>query len=299
MSFDPQAVADALLLTAPPCLCGARDYRITLVSDIYRVYARDDAPLEFMIATCCACGLARTLPVGEEVHAQPYRDAEQIRPYLDRPGLYQRLMLRTVRELRALCPPPARLFELGSAVGILLHLAEEAGYEVTGLELNEAAVEVARPRFGERLLAVPLEQAPLPPGSFDVVVMSAVAEHLLDLPHLLERMRSLLRPEGALLIANTPNWGSPVARWLGERWYGLQPTGHAWQFSLRTLGAVLERAGFHVVLRRTYPMYRDHQGLMNRPKRAAERLMGGLLLADALSVGARLGADASALERAS
>ncbi|MHB8571658.1 MAG: class I SAM-dependent methyltransferase [Candidatus Dormibacteria bacterium] len=271
----------------PECLCGARDYIITLRSDRYRVYGDLDAQLRYSIARCRRCALSRTLPVGEEVYAGPYRDPDAIRSYLVLPALYRRLMEHTLLEIREICPS-GRLLDIGCSVGTLLGVAAEDGYDVTGLELNLDAVEVARERLGAgSVLAEPLETASLPPGYFDVIVMSAVAEHILDLPGVLRRCWELLRPGGAVLLANSPNWGAPVARLGGAGWYGLQPQAHVWQFTVGTLSVVLERAGYRVVLRRTYPLHREYHGALKRVLRRGDWLLGKAGLGDALSVGGR------------
>lgn len=268
------------------CPCGSGDYRQVLRSGRYCVYGRATAPLEFALLKCRRCGLVRTWPQPADDEHTPFRDDSFLGPYLERPELYESFMRPVVEEVRRLRPPPGRLLDVGANVGTLVRLAGEAGYEATGVELNEAAVEHGRAR-GLDLRCVSLERAGFDPGSADVIVMSATAEHIPDFDSEVGRCRELLRPGGLLYLANTPNYGS-FGRFLErEMWYGIQPTGHVWQFTPRTLRAVVLRNGFRVVSTRKYNLHRDFgPGKRERLRKAAFAFAGRLGLGDAMSVGA-------------
>ncbi len=113
----------------------------------------------------------------------------------------------------------ARVLEVGCATGELLFLAREAGASVVGLERSEWAAEEARRRFNLEIINGTLEEAPLTPNSFDVVVSLEVIEHTLSPQLFMKTLASMVRP-GGLVIMSTPNYR--MAKILGDRWVGFR-----------------------------------------------------------------------------
>jgi SAM-dependent methyltransferase len=149
-------------------------------------------------------------------------------------------------------PRRGRLLEVGAGAGFFLKSAERAGWEVAGVELSGEAVTFASARLGLDVRREQAEQMTFPPSWFDVVVMFDVVEHLLDPLVSLQRVRSVLRPRGTLIIL-TPNFNALTRFALGADWAALSPAEHLWNFSARSLDRMLRRAGFpSVTLERKY-----------------------------------------------
>src|SRR5260221_1542474 len=83
-------------------------------------------------------------------------------------------------ELLEFSLPPARLLEIGCSHGGFLELAQLTGFRVTGLELSPWVIEFARKAFGVDVRTGPIERQGFPAGSFDVICMFDVLEHLQD-----------------------------------------------------------------------------------------------------------------------
>src|SRR3954466_9570902 len=109
--------------------------------------------------------------------------------------------------------PPARVLELGSAHGGFVALLRQAGYDAIGVDLSPSIVNLARRTFDVPMLVGPVEDQSLEAGSFDVVVMMDVIEHLADPQATLAHCLRLLKPDGILLI-QTPCY--PEGRSFGE-----------------------------------------------------------------------------------
>ncbi len=222
----------------------------------------------------------------EHAEHEPFRDDSFLEAYNKRPALYEGYLGRVVAEIAAISPPPGRLLDLGANIGTLVKLASKRGYDATGLELNLAGVEYAQAE-GFDVRCSTLEDAGFVAGSFDVVSLSAVAEHVPDLPETLARCRELLKPGGLLYVSNSPNYAGFGARWEKDMWYGIQPTGHVWQYTPKTLRFHVERAGFRIRSTTTYNLHRDFgRGKRERARKFAFRVAGRLGMGDALSVGA-------------
>lgn len=135
-----------------------------------------------------------------------------------------------------------RLLDVGSGAGTLLEAAEGLGWNCWGLELSLAAAERGRQR-GWEVRHGDFLTAAFPSGSFDVVCMVGVLEHVeAPLAHL-RRALELLRPGGLLYVA-TPNAMGLNGRALGVRWSVFAAPEHMQLFTSAALRAVLRTAGF-------------------------------------------------------
>jgi SAM-dependent methyltransferase len=250
----------------------------------YCPYGQDVQELDYSLLRCLACGLVRTWPEPAEHDHGPFRDESFLRPYLERPELFERLLRPTIDDIVRLAPPPGRFVDVGANIGSIVAMAADRRYEATGIELNEAGVEHARARNLD-VRATTLADAGFDDGSLDVICLSATAEHIAELDETFALCRRLLRPGGLLYVSNSPNRRSFGARLERELWYGLQPTGHVWQFTPTTLRRTLERTGFSVVGTRTYSLHRDFgRNRKQRLLKAAFMLAERIGLGDAVSM---------------
>jgi SAM-dependent methyltransferase len=139
-----------------------------------------------------------------------------------------------------------RLLEIGCGAGFFLKAAERSGWDAWGLELSEEAAAFAAGRLGLRVVREQAEHAHFDDGSFDVVAMFDVIEHLLDPMAVLRTARRVLRPGGVLLVT-TPNLDALSRAAMGPGWAVLSPAEHTYYFTERTLRLMLERAEFRDV----------------------------------------------------
>ncbi|HKX78659.1 MAG TPA: class I SAM-dependent methyltransferase [Novosphingobium sp.] len=145
-----------------------------------------------------------------------------------------------------------RLLDIGCSAGFFLDEARKAGFAVEGVELSPDTAAFARDHFGLTVHTGTLDAAPLADSSFDVATLFDVIEHVPDPLGELHRIRRLLKPGGIVLQA-TPNIDGLFPRLshkLANRldyWPHPEPPHHLFQFSTRTLGRMLEKAGFEPI----------------------------------------------------
>jgi SAM-dependent methyltransferase len=138
-----------------------------------------------------------------------------------------------------------RALDLGCGAGAFTGLLGEAGGEVVGADVAEAALERARRAHPEiRFVLVPYD-GPLPFGdhAFDLVWASEVIEHIADTARWLSEIRRVLAPRGRLLLT-TPNHGR-----IGVLRHGLErysePLGdHLHLYTRRSLAQTLREFDF-------------------------------------------------------
>jgi SAM-dependent methyltransferase len=161
-----------------------------------------------------------------------------------------RLYLRTFRRRldRALRDGPhgGRALDVGCGAGYSLEVLAERGFDVHGVEVSETIAREAQARLGaERVHIGTLDTSPHPPGSFELVTMWDVVEHVVDPRALLEHARRLLRPDG-LLVLETQNVDSLFARLLGRRWHHYKHDEHLSHFAPASLSRLLQETGLRV-----------------------------------------------------
>ena len=85
-----------------------------------------------------------------------------------------------------------------------------------------------------------------PAGSFDVITLMDVLEHVSDPADMIQRCRALLKP-GGILVVNTPDAASAWARAFGRRWHAYCPPEHLSYFNPNNASDLLQRSGFRTL----------------------------------------------------
>jgi 2-polyprenyl-3-methyl-5-hydroxy-6-metoxy-1,4-benzoquinol methylase len=160
---------------------------------------------------------------------------------------------RTHAKLVAAVGTGNRVLDVGCSSGYLSEPVAANGNTVVGIELDPEAARGAE-RFCERVLVgdVTTMELPFEPGSFDVVLLGDVIEHLREPVAALARLRPLLRPGGKLVLStpNVANWAVRLSL-LAGRWdytdRGLLDRTHVHLFTRRSLVRAVEAAGYRVV----------------------------------------------------
>ena len=135
-----------------------------------------------------------------------------------------------------------RVLDVGCSFGQLVYWLEKAGATCTGIDISDVGVD-----WGRKNLGLDLRQASVldwngPAGSFDVITLIDVIEHLTDPVTMLERIRHLLKP-GGLLYIKTPNFGAYASA--GKSWkYLYFSLEHLLYFNIESLDRTVSSRGF-------------------------------------------------------
>ena len=143
-----------------------------------------------------------------------------------------------------------RLLDIGTGTGYFSAMMQQLGWRVSAIEKNEAARQFAKERFN--LNVMPESELPsLQKGSFDVITLWHVMEHLEHLHETWDLLSELLVNEGVLVVA-VPNSASYDAKKYGEHWAAYDVPRHLWHFSPNSMKKLA--AQHHFELCQTYPM---------------------------------------------
>lgn len=149
-------------------------------------------------------------------------------------------------------PKRGRLLDLGCGTGNFLAAARDAGFDVTGIEFDPAAVRFAQQYYGlHEVFALRPEQfrKTRPQEYFDVVTFFEVLEHQDKPRQFLDLAKDLVASRGFLALS-VPN----RCRWQK----GIEPLdyppNHLTRWSPEALRNLLEREGFEILSMRQEPL---------------------------------------------
>lgn len=137
-----------------------------------------------------------------------------------------------------------RVLDIGASMGTMLDIFKEKEWETWGVEPSESA-NTSKAK-GHRIIKNYFEKAKLPKNYFDLVIMNHTLEHLNNPEKILEKVRSLLK-EGGILLVDVPNAGGFGSRMLKDKWPYRLLKEHKQQFTRESLSGIFEEEGFEVI----------------------------------------------------
>jgi 2-polyprenyl-3-methyl-5-hydroxy-6-metoxy-1,4-benzoquinol methylase len=216
----------------------------------------------YRVLRCSDCGLVYVTPrwTDETIHKvydEDYWQSESPKTkgyanYAEEARLYLKTFRRRARLVRRYLPQSGRILDVGCAAGFFLRVMREAGHDVYGIELSEPIAREAIRTLGDghihlgTIHDVPAGTPGIERGSFDLVTMWDVVEHIPDPQALLREARTYLKPGGHLLL-ETQNVDSRFASLLGPRWHHYKHEEHIYHFNPKTVRMLLDQAGFEPV----------------------------------------------------
>lgn len=238
-----EAGVEGLWQHAACAVCGADRPRF-LAHDWQTVAGRR---YQFSLVRCGACGLAYINPrlnremLTGSAGGGAWHEAAAVNAPLYRAGL------RRLRQLLRTGSAEPALLDVGCGYGDFVAAVQAQGFTAAGVEIDAPAAEVAAGR-GFTVYRDYLERLGLPAGSFDVVTLWDVIEHVGEPVSLLVEAARLLKPGGLLFFhtgnaAFQVNKGRLLARLRPGRGPYNAPVQHLCHYSPATGRALLERAG--------------------------------------------------------
>ena len=233
------------------CICGRVDAQQVGVGEDFEYHTTAQS---FLAVRCPDCGVVYLdprpslddLPViyPDSYHAFAF-EAEQFGiVHTVRSRLEARRLLRAGRGL----PANATVVDVGCGDGFhldLLHRFGPSGWQLQGVDTDARAVAAAR-RRGFTVHEHSVSDAPIEPGSVDMVLCIQTIEHVGDPVAVLAAIRTMLKPGGRLYLI-TDNTGSPdFALSKGRHWGGYHFPRHWNLFDKKSMRALAGAAGLEV-----------------------------------------------------
>jgi 2-polyprenyl-3-methyl-5-hydroxy-6-metoxy-1,4-benzoquinol methylase len=185
-----------------PCvLCGKADF-----STVSSVDAKSHQPLH--VACCHGCGLVQQDPCPSEqdlhhFYTHQYR-TDYKKTYAPKPKHIYRAGMLAVERLNFLQQHGIQggtLLDIGAGGGEFVSLAQSRGYDSHGVEPNIGYSEFAKTQYGVDVMTGDFQRIS---GTYQVITMFHVLEHVPDPVNTFKRLWALLA-EGGYLCVEVPN----------------------------------------------------------------------------------------------
>ena len=145
------------------------------------------------------------------------------------------------------------ILDVGSGTGAFLHEMKRHGWQVTGLEPDSNARNIAAELYNIALKSSN-ELFNLSEESFDAITLWHVLEHVHDLHSYVTQLKKILKATGKLFIA-VPNYTSPDADTYKEYWAAYDVPRHLYHFSPTAMEALISKHGLKIISYK--PMWYD------------------------------------------
>jgi SAM-dependent methyltransferase len=202
-------------------------------------------PGTWKIVRCSACGLVAQDPLPKPSEIAGFYPASYSAYNSDTiiSWMSEVVFAQDARRISRLVPKEACILDVGCGNGRALLAMRRWGFSrLAGLEIDPAAAQRAKDS-GLDVHCGELIDTDVPDGSFDLIRMGHVIEHVLDPMATLHRAYRFLKP-GGILMGETPNTDCLDWRIFKKYWGPLHIPRHIFIFDDRNLRQALHRANF-------------------------------------------------------
>ncbi|REJ76307.1 MAG: class I SAM-dependent methyltransferase [Acidobacteria bacterium] len=239
------------LVEARCCLCETEEAKSIATGEDFEYLTSDDS---FEVSQCQLCSLVYLNPrpdISEferiyppEYHAFEFSEQEFGLVYRIRRKLEAKRLLRWCTGLKQ----KARILDVGCGDGFHLGLLEEFGeesWELEGIDLDQRAVDIGR-KQGLNIRHGSLETLQMPESHYDLIILVQTLEHVAEPVELLQKIRSLLRPGGRLVVVTDNTRSLDFRLFKGRYWGGYHFPRHWYLFNPSTIRNLAEITDFTV-----------------------------------------------------
>lgn len=219
-------------------ICNSSNISLSLSAIDYTVSQQT-----FEVWECAECTARFTQKIPDAQHIGPYYQSENYISHSDTQkglinALYHYVRSITLQQKRKFIEKITKgetktLLDVGAGTGAFANTMHLAGWQVTGVEVDEGARNIAKNKYQIDLHNVEQLQQ-LQPASYQVITMWHVLEHVHDLHGYMQNFYKALKPGGKLIIA-VPNYTSYDAQYYQQYWAAYDVPRHLYHFSPKSM----------------------------------------------------------------
>ena len=207
----------------------------------------------FNIQQCKACDFLFTNPRPSENEIGYYYQSQEYISHHDDAKGFMSKVYKTVRDhtigekikmIDRLKPQKGDLLDIGCGTGNFVQACKESGWNITGVEPDQGARQVASDRTRESIFQNIFEPE-IAHQKYDIITMWHVLEHVHLLDETIAWLKAHLKPGGEILIA-VPNPESHDAKKYGEFWAAYDVPRHLYHFTEKTMKTLMQKHNLKV-----------------------------------------------------
>jgi len=208
----------------------------------------------FNLFRCASCGFVFTRDHPDEAGAGHYYESDEYLSHSETgKGLFNKIygisrgimLRRKISIIRKLSDVKnGKILDIGSGSGHFLAAMKKAGWDVSGIEINQKIREISASKFDLEILD-PEQITTLQESSFDFITLWHVLEHFQDPFSYAREIKQLLKPGGICIVA-LPNRASYDAVHYGRFWAAYDVPRHLWHFTPDTFKTFSSDNGFEL-----------------------------------------------------
>jgi len=146
-----------------------------------------------------------------------------------------------------------RILDIGCGRGTFLNIMKQNGWTVAGTEYDQIAAGSIAKKYNLHVVSGNPKDWRFLPGSFEVVTMNHVVEHMTDPERAIDECSRLLI-KGGLLVVAVPNIKSLQSVFGKHHWFHLDIPHHLFHFSEEGLLRLLEKYNFRLLKVRRFDL---------------------------------------------
>lgn len=260
--------------------CGSTNFEKRFEAKDYTVSQNS-----FGVVACSSCGLNFTNPRPKADEAGYFYQSDTYISHSDtQQGLVNKLyhavrnitLKQKARWIQANQKGNKNLLDIGCGNGHFLKTCQDAGWNITGMELDpETAARAAtlvQEKIYPNLTAIPESK------QFELISLWHVLEHVYELDAYFEFFKKRIATDGKLLLA-LPNSKSFDAGYFKEYWAAYDVPRHIYHFNPETIQFVAKKHGFRLVKQRGQIFDSFYIALLsNQYRSGSKRLIHSFLL---------------------
>lgn len=203
----------------------------------------------YSILKCEKCGVGVTAPFPTkeqliEFNRKTYDVEQRIQIYLSRQDYFKKRYEGYIKNIKA-TKKDGKLLDIGCNIGLFMKVAQQAGFDVKGVELNAGCALYGKEKFHLDIDSKYLEDIAFPDETFDVITLFDVLEHIPDMNGFIDELRRVLKKDG-LVVIQAPNLNSLMTKLTKSEWCWLSPPDHLYHFTPDSMTRFLQAHGFRI-----------------------------------------------------
>jgi len=235
--------------------CSSTNHHKVMTAEDYLV--SDES---FEIIECNDCSLRFTTPIPDENKISSYYESDKYISHVKRVTTIFDLVYKIVRKItlrskykfveRIAYKKRGTLLDIGCGTGDFLKMMKQSDWDVTGVEVNDAARQIAE----NNTSSVLLNQTEFfeSKQKFDVITLWHSLEHLHELKKYLDKISNSLNANGIVIIA-VPNYNSYDSEYYKQVWAAYDVPRHLYHFSFDAILKLMDKFNFKLIQSKQLP----------------------------------------------